>query len=113
MVAPLRELDAGLSAFAGAHSLEMVQNYHNIPGRMLKWNRASIQRVIQISLYDQDKILLALSAYKDEAGHRFGKRWPASLDIPLQEFKTNLEPLLSEAYERLDAVSEADLEYWI
>jgi hypothetical protein len=113
LVAPLRQLDSSLSSFAAAHNLDVAHNYHNLPNRMVKWSRAGIQRVIQISLYDNDKILFGLSAYKDEAGRRFGKRWPATMDIPLQEFKTNLDTMLTEAYQRLEAVSEADLEYWI
>ena len=113
LVAPLRELDAGLSSFAAAHDLKVVDNYHNMANRMVRWSRDGIERVIQISLYDNDKLLFGLSAYKDEGGRRFGKRWPATMDIPLQEFKTNLGPLLTDAYERLEAVSAADLEYWI
>lgn len=113
MVAPLRQLDPDLNSFATAQDLEVVHNYHNMPNRLVKWSRDGIQRLIQISLDGQDKILFALSAYKDESGKRFGKRWPATMDIPLQEFKSNLGPLMTEAYERLEAVSEADLEYWL
>ena len=57
-------------------------------------------------------LLLGASAFRDEGGTRRGKRWPAKVDIPLQEFKTGLEHLLTEAYRTLEAVSEADLEYW-
>ena len=114
MVAPLRELDQGINAFASAHGLEVDQNYHNMPNRMLKWTKEGIHRVIQISLYDEDqKLLLGLSAYKDEAGRRRGQRWPARFDIPLQEFKTDLEHLLTEAFRTLETVSEGDLEQWI
>ena len=113
MVAPLRELDTGLNAFASTHGLEVKQNDHNTPNRMLTWTKAGIQRVIQISLYGEDQLLLlALSAFRDEGGTRRGKRWPAKLDIPVQEFKTNLEQLLTEAYQTLETVSDADLEYW-
>jgi hypothetical protein len=113
MVAPLRELDAGLNAFASAHGLEVKQNDHNTPNRMLMWTKEGIQRIIQISLYGKDQmLLLGASAFRDEGGKRHGKVWPAKVDIPLQEFKAGLEHLLTEAYRTLEAVSEADLEYW-
>ena len=112
MVAPLRQLDSELSSFAAAHGLELDHNYHNMPNRMLKWTSSGIQRVIHITLYGDNKIQFAISAYQDEGGTRRGKRWPPMLDIPLPEFKSRLEPLLTEAYETLSTVSSADLEYW-
>ena len=113
MVAPLRQLDSGLSSFAAAHDLEVDHNYHNMPNRMLKWTSDGIQRVIQVSLEGENQILFAISAYKDEGGRRRGKRWPPRLDLSLTEFKNNLELLLTGAYETLASVSADDLEYWI
>lgn len=112
MVAPLRELDPELSSFAAAHGLEVDHNYHNMPNRMLKWTSSGIQRVIQITLYGDNKILLAISAYQDEGGRRRGKRWPPTVDIPLPEFKRELESLLADAYRTLTTVSSDGLEYW-
>jgi hypothetical protein len=112
MVAPLRELDAGIDAFAAPRGLEVVQNYHGMPNRMIAWTEAGIRRVIQISLYGENQLLLlAQSAYKDEGGRRRGKRWPVKQDIPLPQFKADLERLLAEAYLTLEAVSDADLEH--
>jgi len=112
MVAPLRELDAGINAFASAHGLEVTQNDHNTPNRMLTWTKGGIERTIQISLYGKDQmLLLAWNAFSDEGGRRRGKHWPPKIDIPLQDFKTNLEQLLTEAYQTLKTVSGADLEY--
>lgn len=112
MVAPLRELDSGLSSFAAARGLEVVHNYHNTPNRMIFWRRAGIERQIQISLYDGDKILFSSCAYKDEGGRRLGTNWPPVKDISLPEFKRNLDTLLTEAYQRVEAVSDDDLESW-
>jgi hypothetical protein len=112
MVAPLRQLDSGLSSFAAAHGLEVDHNYHNMPNRMVKWTSGGIQRVIQISLEGDDQILFAISAYQDERDRRRGKRWPPRVNIPLAEFKNNLESLLTDAYQTLEAVSPDDLEYW-
>ena len=112
IVAPLRELDSGLNSFAAAHGLEVDQNYHNMPNRMLSWTIDGIERLIQVSLYGNEQVLLALSAYRDEGGRRHGKRWPPQLDIPLAEFKANLETLLTEAHRTLDSVSPDDLEDW-
>lgn len=112
MVAPLRELDAGIDAFAAERGLEVVQNYHNMPNRMLMWTKGGIRRVIQISLYGENQLLLlATNAFKDEGERRRGKSGPAKMDIPLPQFKADLERLLAEAYLTLEAVSDADLEY--
>lgn len=113
MVAPLRELDAGVYAFAAAHGLDVFENYHNEPNRMLSWTRGGIKRVIQITLYGEDPlILLAASAFRDEGGRRRGTRRPPKQDMPAAEFKADMERLLAEAYRSLDAVSDSDLEDW-
>ena len=112
LVAPLRELDAGLDSFAAARGLRVDHNYHNTPNRMVRWARGGIERVIQITLYDDDQILLAWSAFSDEGGRRRGKRWPPRMDMRLAEFKANLETLLAEAHQTLEGVSSDDLEDW-
>jgi hypothetical protein len=111
MVAPLRQLDEQLDSFAAARGLRVDHNYHNTPNRMVRWARNGIERVIQITLYGDEQILFAMSAFSDEAGGRRGKNWPR-MDIPLAEFKTNLETLLLEAHETLESVSSDDLEAW-
>jgi hypothetical protein len=111
-VAPLRELDEALDSFAAARGLRMDHNYHNLPNRMVRWARGGIERVIQITLYGDEQILFSLSAFSDEGGTRRGKRWPPRADIPLAEFKENLETLLVEAHQALDSVSTNDLEEW-
>lgn len=110
MVAPLRELDDGIEAFATGRGLEVVQNYHNMPNRMIMWTKGGIKRVIQISLYGDGRLLLlSKSAFRDEGEGRRSKSWPAEQDIPLPEFKADLDRLLAEAYQTLEAVSDADL----
>ena len=112
MVAPLRQLDSELSSFAAARALEVDHNYHNMPNRMLKWTSGGIQRVIHIGLEGETQILFGISAYQDVGGRRRGKRWPPRLDLSLAEFKNNLEPLLTDAYQTLAAVTTDELEYW-
>jgi hypothetical protein len=112
LVAPLRELDEGLDSFAAARGLKVDHNYHNTPNRMVRWARGGIERVIQITLYGERQILFSFSAFSDEGGMRRGKRWQPLLDIPLAEFKANLETLLAEAHQTLDSVSPDDLEEW-
>ena len=112
MVAPLRQLDSELSSFAAAHAMEVDHNYHNMPNRMLKWTSGGIQRVIHIGLEGETQILFGISAYQDVGGRRRGKRWPPRLDLSLAEFKNNLEPLLTDAYQTLAAVTTDELEYW-
>jgi hypothetical protein len=112
MVAPLRELDADIRSFAAAHRLAVMDNYHNLPNRMLRWNRGGIEHVIQISLHSGDKILFSIFAYKDEGDRRRGKRWPPEMEIPLPEFKANLVSRLTEAHQTLATVSADDLEDW-
>jgi Tol biopolymer transport system component len=68
---------------------------------MVSWTRDGIQRLIQVSLYGDEQLLLALFAFNDEGGRRRGKRWPPRMDIPLAEFKENLETLLTEAHQTL------------
>jgi hypothetical protein len=112
LVAPLRELDEGLDSFAAARGLRVDHNYHNMPNRMVRWARGGIERVIQITLYGERQILFSFSAFSDEGGIRRGKHWPPRMDIPLAEFKVNLETLLAEAHQTLDSVSPDDLEEW-
>lgn len=110
LVAPLRELDEGLDSFAAARALTVEHNYHNLPNRMVRWSRDGIERVIQITLESEHKILLSRFAFSDEGGTRRGKRWPPLRDIPLAEFKEKLAMLLAEAHQTLDSVSHDDLE---
>lgn len=112
LVAPLLQLDEGLTSFAAARGLRVDHNYHNMPNRMVRWTRNGIERVIQITLYGDEQILFAFSAFSDEAGGRRGKNWPPRTDIPLAEFKANLETLLTEAHETLESVTSEDLEDW-
>jgi hypothetical protein len=113
LVAPLRQLDERLDSFAAARGLRVDRNYHNTPNRMLRWVRDGIERVIQITLYGDEQILVSLSAFSDEGGTRRGKHWPPRLDIPLADFAQNLETTLTEAHQTLDTVSPNDLEAWI
>lgn len=105
-------MDDEINQFAAEHRLEVTPNYHNTPNRMLMWTNEGIERVIQITLYGDRQVLLAISAFRDEQGKRLGKRWPAKTDIPLSEFKNQLKQLLSAAFQTLQTVSEADMEYW-
>lgn len=112
MVAPLRELDDTLNAFARRHLMEVTPNYHNMPNRMLRWTKDGIQRQLQISLYGDRLIQFSCAAWRDSRGKRHGTRWPPIDGIPLQVFKAEMLPLLEDGRTRLDAVTEADLEYW-
>ena len=109
LVEPLRELDGELNAFAREHGMRIDENYHNMANRMLRWSMNSIDRVIQISLYGDDLVLLAYHAFRDEAGKRYIKFWDGIKDVSIAQFQIMMPQLLESAYRELQQVQASDL----
>ena len=111
--APLLELDEGIAAFAGAHGIKVVRNYHgDDPNRMLRWTSRGLERTIQLSREGAEPLafFIALYAWKDTAHERFTRQLPTRWGIPGQQMKAELHALLEEAYLAVEQLSEEDLE---
>lgn len=110
--APLLELDDGIERFALAHSMTVEKNYHgNEPNRMLRWSSHGLNKTIQLSLEDIEKMtfFIGLYAWKDVDGKRDTQEAPPKWHLPWHQFKSELGSLLEESYQTLEAMRDAGL----
>jgi hypothetical protein len=110
--APLRESDAPIEAFAKRHKMAIGLNYHDLPGRSLRWGRDP-DRLIQIYLEDEGRLTwnLWLCASQDRGRQRFWKKHFLRHDVPMAEMSPVIEQFLDEALVTVSSWGLADLEF--
>jgi hypothetical protein len=108
--APLLEIDGTLEDFARSHGMEFARNYHAWPSRRLKWGEG-VFRLIEISLEDEGEMTFNvwICAWRDSRRKRYWKNTYLKEGAPFTEIKDQLEQLLQEARETLQAWHKKDL----
>ena len=109
---PLRQLDPTLLEFAEKVALEVTKNQRDWPERSIVWG-TSVRRLIQVYLVSPEDLTfnLWLCASQDRGGKRYWKQEASVQDKVVAEFQSSLATLLLEGKAKLEAWSEADLEY--
>jgi hypothetical protein len=113
MEAPLRSLDPVLQDYALQHGHRIEVNYHNWPGRWLRWVDQEIERAIQIALHDaaEPTFSVGIVAWQDRPLARYWKHRELLRGAPIQDLQRNLLALLDQACTELSAWAEGDLEF--
>jgi hypothetical protein len=113
MESPFREIDARLTKFADDHQMQVRKNYHSWPERSLLWQKAGVEKLIQIFLKDEKPptYCVWLCAWEDRDQSRYWRK-----QIILQEADWNVveqafESLLLQAYEIVESWAAKDLQF--
>lgn len=103
----LFETDAMLREIATTRGFELLEDYHDAPGRDLLWVREGIHRKIQINPLDihRKTFVLAMLAWKDRDSGRWLAKPQVRRDVSLSELRNVVEQSIIE----LDRVTQEDL----
>ena len=109
---PLLLLDPSLTVFAKQFGFEITKNHKDWPSRSVAWGQ-DIHLLIQLYLENPENLTfnLWLCASQDRDGKRY---WKTAMPVQgkvVSEFYSSFASLLTESKVKLEAWSEADLEF--
>lgn len=110
---PFQEIDPRLRKFANEHKMRLRKNSHSWPERSLLWQKASVEKSIQIFLKDEKArtYCLWLCAWEDRDQSRYWKKQILLEEVAWNVAEQGLESLLLQAYEIVDSWTAKDLEF--
>jgi hypothetical protein len=109
---PLLALDGMLSDFADEFGVHVTKNHKDWPERSIAWGSA-IPKLIQLYLANEKELTfnLWLCASQNRGLKRYWKQQFLVKEQPLSEFRDALPSLLRMGRERLNVLTERDLEF--
>lgn len=106
------EIDNVLNQFKNKHHAILDKNYHNIPSRTLEWG-VRIKKSIGINAGLRNRQIvctLGIIAYIDKADGRYAKSLLIRKYEEVEELKKELNQVLEESFNIVDAWREDDLQ---
>jgi hypothetical protein len=113
LVAPLRDVDARLRAFATAHGARVVENARAWPSRSIDWRGGPVERSVSIALEDEKRGTWGMGAvaWLDRDGKRYWRRASIVRGAAWPDIRDRLEDLLAQGFALAESWREDDLEY--
>ena len=108
---PLVSLDSDIKHFARTHRMEIVNGYHNYPSRHLNWKKSGMWRSIQIVPDETgSRITVGICAWRRVLLNQYSKGITLKQGVSPEKMKTDIQAILSQAFEVLSSWTKKDLE---
>lgn len=111
--APLLEIDPELNVFALANGLDLLRNRRATPDRILEWYREGMDRRIHITAAAGEggapRYTVSVEASRKRDGVTRSSRRDLEREVPFDQIRGRLRPLLAEGIEQANEIDEEDL----